>query len=902
MPNDKIMPGSLEQDRLKGTVWEKFHDMLQNFQNLPENLFSTEEAKEAKKKLEDDMENLLEQMKEQYLRRNNMGGYLPMTSDEYQNLKQQFDTCLKDSRALPEELQQNETVHTLRNTLARGRNAMTAQPEDQLPSFAEAVSPLIPSTIRLVDSDIKTMGGALSSRLAVSYTDESGKIHKGFLTKSETEVRSMESQLNELAEKLGQKYPNSKKAIRHATMDINFQKAIIKSDEGQSLNMFLKYNQGVWMKGLEPNKKEKIFAELALEMKDILVHGLIAKRSGILPGSKIPQRNGAMSDVARLLGFPQLLAESRRVTIEENGKQISGVMMETADIDTVDNAALKSDSPFLKIYDDEFDSETTLRSLADLQILDFLCGNTDRHKSNFFTRFENSAADHPKIAGVQGIDNDTSFGVITDGTIRLAKADNLKIITPEMAKAIESLSEEDLGEVLDDYDLSDAEKNAAKTRLNTLKEYISNGKEHEQFELKEGQYGPTFTVPKGDIHIVKPNEWKSLTLDSLVTLGHDNENIFCQMQQEQQKVENLKLHEFYSTEKKVTYATQNADDALKEIRQTLEQEYQAVKKMKTLLEGKGKEHKGGQTPFTNLSGAVHFLDQQYKKLLKETGNLHTMNDDTIHKLDQFYQRLASNREQIANSASIYKNGHGIIQFSPSGRARMEVARKLENFMKPEKALSKQLYDQHKLAIHSASKERDQRSADADSAYAANTLGSLMENAIKRNMEKHSRSGETYALGIEALKAQKRLWNFSQSQAKPEALPKAQNKESAMNENGREQLSFDELVQDVPQVRKDVSADVNTILAFVNKQNSSARKAIQNRMANGDVQALPKSKTKQSILNEQTGLNKQEVRMNPKSMTPQEALRFLGMVFEQESKIAGKDKKKSAPVKQAARNL
>lgn len=902
MPNDKVMSGSLEQDRLKGTVWEKFQDMFQKFQALPENLFSTEESKAAKKKLEDDMEQLLEQMKEQYLRRNQMGNFLPMTQEEYQNFKQQFDTCLKDSRALPQELRQNEAVHTLRNFLARGRNALTAQPEDHLPSFAEAVSPLMPSTIRLVNSDIEKMSGVQSSRLAVSYADESGKIHKGFLTKSETEVRSMSAALNELSEKLSQKYPNSQKAIRHATRDLNFQKAIMKKDDGQSLNRFLKHNQGVWLKGLEPDKKEKIFAELAQEMNGILVHGVIAKQSGILPGSKIPQRNGAMSDVARLLGFPQLLAESHRVTVEENGKQISGVMMEAADIDTVDNAALKSDSPFFKIDSEEFDSETTLRSLADLQILDFLCGNTDRHKSNFFTRFDTSSPNHPKISGVQGIDNDTSFGVIKNGTIRLAKADNLKIITPEMANAIESLSEEDLGEVLDDYDLSDAEKEAAKLRLNTLKEYISNGKEHEQFELKNSPYGPTFTVPKGDIHIVKPDEWKSLTLDSLVTKGHENQNIFFQMQEEQQKAEDMIRQGFAFDEEHVTYTNQNADEALKEIRQKLEQEYQAVKKMKTLLEGKGKENKGGQTPFTNLSNSVHFLDRQYTKILKETGNLHTMNDDTMQKLDQFYKNLAAHHKRIDDSASIYKNSHGIIQFSPSGRARMEVARKLEAFIKPERPLSMQLYDQHKLAVHSASRERDQRSADADSAYAANTLESLMENAIKRNMEKHSRSGETYALGVEALKAQKRLWNFSQSQAKPEALPKVQNKESAMNEAEKELISFDELVQDVPQVRKDVSADVKAILDFVNKQSSSAGKAIQNRMTNGDVQALPKSKTKQSILNEQAGFGKQNVRMNPTSMTPKEALRFLGMVFEQETKIAGKGKKQSSPVKQVARNL
>ena len=42
-----------------------------------------------------------------------------------------------------------------------------------------------------------------------------------------------------------------------------------------------------------------------------------------------------------------------------------------------------------------------------------------------------------------------------------------------------------------------------------------------------------------------------------------------------------------------------------------------------------------------------------------------------------------------------------------------------------------------------------------------------------------------------------------------------------------------------------------------------------------------------------------MRINPKFMTPKEALSFLGMVFEQEAKIAnpGKAKGKPAPAKQ-----
>ena len=53
-------------------------------------------------------------------------------------------------------------------------------------------------------------------------------------------------------------------------------------------------------------------------------------------------------------------------------------------------------SPFLK------------KDIANLQILDWLCGNPDRHFHNIFYKFDEAG----NVTGVVGIDNDLSFEVL----------------------------------------------------------------------------------------------------------------------------------------------------------------------------------------------------------------------------------------------------------------------------------------------------------------------------------------------------------------------------------------------------------------------------------------------------------------------------------------------------------
>ncbi len=917
---------STEQDQLKNTVWEMFHDMLEKFKNRMEDpeLEMTDMQKKVGQKLSENMENLLDQMKIQYQQRNQMGNYLPMRSGAYLDLQKAFKNCLREARYLSGPLAETDEARTLRAALAKGRNAMTAQDKDNLPSLAQALSGLIPSTVRLVNTDISKMEGGMNSRMAVKYTDELGIVHEGFLTKEDTQTLSFENAMKLVGEAVAKKYPEYADAISKAVTDKSFVETV-GSGIALKLNQFYKSKSHDWLNELEGPKKIDIYKDLVDGVFKSLNKNAVLYGAGIQPGSKLARRNGAMSDIARHLGFPNLLAESRRVTIEQNGKKIDGVMMEAADMEALDNMYMNPDSPFFKVDEDQFNSEPLLRSLADLQILDYICGNTDRHKANFFTRFDMSDPTHPKITGVQGIDNDTSFGEIKEGGhVRLAKEDNLKIITRKMAEAVTKMSREDLDEILSDYGLSQAEKEAANARLGKLQGYIQRGDQINQ-KLDYMDMGDYTYIKnnRGTIHIVDDDEWKNFTLKGLGAFEIEDDikgqgNIFNQMMDQLQAKRRIKANKNFTDERKVQYTDQDVLGGLGRIRESLEEEYEKIRNMKELLAGKCKENKGGHKEFTDLANAVNFLNEKYEKVLKDTDHVRTMDDATIKKLNAFYKTLADNREEISQCASAYENTHTGLRFSPMGRGRRELAETLRKFVAPGEMMSQKLYDKIKTEVKEGlaaiqgtnviviEEETEFTAKVGKDAYesapaAANQLAGLMESTMRRNMEKLSPSEVTYALGVKALEAQKRLWNYSQSQAVKELSYVPEVKESAMNEKGKERLSIDDLVlmQDDEQIRKDVSADVKAIMDFVGKQSSSAKKNILSRMEKGDVQSISDSTQKKIIKKEQSRINKNEIRINPKSMTPKEAMRFLGMVFEQEAKIAsaGKTKGKPAPAKQ-----
>jgi len=191
----------------------------------------------------------------------------------------------------------------------------------------------------------------------------------------------------------------------------------------------------------------------------------------------INQRNTAMSDVATLLGLDHILAKSTNMVVMINGVPVHGNFM--ANAQGFDEKDIKPNTSFFNGKEIKVDYNKTVRSCTDMMILDYICGNADRHPKNHFYKFEHDSNGNPQLVGFQGIDNDLSFTRIVPNIYsnmnHLSPLSKIKHISKDTCRRILNLSEETLIASLAHNDLDKETLDACINRLNLLKLYI-NGK------------------------------------------------------------------------------------------------------------------------------------------------------------------------------------------------------------------------------------------------------------------------------------------------------------------------------------------------------------------------------------------------------------------------------------------
>lgn len=223
-----------------------------------------------------------------------------------------------------------------------------------------------------------------------------------------------------------------------------------------------------------PQKLER-FAQMINELQTVEAVFATYKRSGIRFGRRLDQRNSAMSAVADLIGMPDIIAKSVPMSVKKDGNVVKGTFMSFADGQDV--SMIGTDSVFGHLdYSRTVRNVDLLKSVSDLQVLDFICGNVDRHGANMFYKVE-----HGVVTGVQGIDNDLSFGALKADNVSGKKPfqhftglKNLSFVTEETAAKVRALTPETLKTVLSHYDLNNDEINSAVERLNMLKKSLDD--------------------------------------------------------------------------------------------------------------------------------------------------------------------------------------------------------------------------------------------------------------------------------------------------------------------------------------------------------------------------------------------------------------------------------------------
>ena len=236
------------------------------------------------------------------------------------------------------------------------------------------------------------------------------------------------------------------------------------------------------------------------------------------PGENVDGRNSAMSSVANLLGVSDLIAKSKQIAVKmPNGEFQTGTFMEFVESKDITNVDSIDEMRILGL--DAYEDKNVKVQLANLQVLDYVCGNVDRHSGNILYKFDPQTH---KLTSIKGIDNDASFTkhrlTNAQSLSQLPSIQRMRVIDQAMAEKLLTIDEGMLTATLHGYGLSDAEIGAAYDRLHNLQEAIRNA--------------PTFDPEKGlepydprnseqSITIVKTEDWDKLSLEDLKA-GNNN--------------------------------------------------------------------------------------------------------------------------------------------------------------------------------------------------------------------------------------------------------------------------------------------------------------------------------------------------------------------------------------------
>lgn len=363
-------------------------------------------------------------------------------------------------------------------------------------SLSEVMDRARTRKIIIDENSIKKVGDALSSRIPL--ITNSGK--KGFFTAKSVynqdeewkkEIEKFEDKFSGISEECKKKlellksneeaqnafsfrnpefplkqskrnHPTVKNIMYHLAIELGMGKS------GPEIKEVFSKNKGLY---------DTLF-DFANAMSSITRRQGVMAVSGMKKGDVISSRNCAMSDVAKMLGCQNLIANSEPMKIEINGKMVEGVFMEAAEGSDVNN--LKENDMLMQAKASSFKSKEALQQLADLQVLDFICGNTDRHMGNLFYKFEKDSKGEVKFVGIQGIDNDCSFGRIktTPGKsiMRMVNPEDMRYISEDMATRLNDIKKEMLQLKLTHNDLSAPEIEGVWERFQKVHEAVKLGK------------------------------------------------------------------------------------------------------------------------------------------------------------------------------------------------------------------------------------------------------------------------------------------------------------------------------------------------------------------------------------------------------------------------------------------
>ena len=240
---------------------------------------------------------------------------------------------------------------------------------------------------------------------------------------------------------------------------------------------------------------------IPLSMKPGQFEAGALRTNKIREDAKLYMRNVAMSRMDKLLGL-NVIAETKSVVFKSGKRNIYGASM----------AAAKgmSDWPLLEDARAKHKQVKLTAAFAEkfqnLMLLDYLCGQGDRHAENMFWDFEDRP-DGRYVTGITGIDNDMCFGdlpyekvkygynrimplremPLTDGLGRFVEEGKfmIKHMSEKTYKKIMNLDPKTVRFMLDDCDINEAEMKAFESRLFNLQKELKQAADADKKKRKK---------------------------------------------------------------------------------------------------------------------------------------------------------------------------------------------------------------------------------------------------------------------------------------------------------------------------------------------------------------------------------------------------------------------------------
>ena len=440
----------------------------------------------------------------------------------------------------------------------------------------------------------KTVGNTMSSRMMMTITGDDGSRQNGFFTqKTEFDINKEIERVQDLLKK---KYPGQEALAEEYT------RAYYMED-------FKKVNE---FREQHPEANE-LFSDCEYESSEygekvfgVQMMGFDNKKQVV----RTDLRNVAMSEVAALLGQDDLIAKSTTMTLYDDGKPIEGIFMNTAP--GADIANIDKHSPFLNVTANCLDNSPALKQIADMQVLDYICGNTDRHEGNLMYQFDQNG----KIVSVMGIDNDTSFPNMGElSNSKFTRIEGMKYISASMAEKVKNLTPEMLKTALSGNAIEPECEEYTIKRLNELKAAINDNKitimADEDFE-------------KHSLQDFVPDNGSTSTFGQIQT---KIKNVINMSPKERQEILNAP-----DKEKK-----EDLLDMFKSIdKKQIAQDIQPVEEKLELLEEAELNVHFGSTEFENVKKALRQINDA-NRLISESPNLASKN--SLEKMQKAYDQV-----------------------------------------------------------------------------------------------------------------------------------------------------------------------------------------------------------------------------------------------------------------------